>query len=54
MGEREEKQREQRRVDRVIAEIKRQVAETTTAVEAAHKETRAVERNYSEDRKSVV
>lgn len=49
MGEREEKRQEQRRVDRVIAEIKRQITETNIAAEAAHKETRAVERNYSEN-----
>ena len=42
MGEREEKQQEQQRVNRVITEIKRQIDETATAVEAAHKETRAV------------
>lgn len=49
MGEREEKQQEQQRVNRVITEIKRQIDETATAVEAAHKETWAVERNYSEN-----
>lgn len=49
MGEREDKQQEQRRIDQVIAEIKRQITETSIAAEAAHKETRAVERNYSEN-----
>lgn len=49
MGEQEEKIKEQHRVDRVVAEIKRQIAQTTKAVADAHKETRAVERNYSEN-----
>jgi DNA helicase IV len=49
MGERAEKEQEQVRVDRVTTEIKRQITETKQAVAAAHKETRAVERNYSEN-----
>lgn len=49
MGERTEQAQEQARVDRVTAEIKRQIEETKEAVAAAHKETRAVERNYSEN-----
>lgn len=40
---------EQARVDQVEKEIKRQLATTTKAVEDAHKETRAVEQNYSEN-----
>lgn len=49
MGEKEERMREQRRVDHVIGEINKQIIDTTKAVEDAHKETRAVERNYSEN-----
>lgn len=46
----EEEQRfEQARVDRVDDEIKRQIETTAQAVNDAHKETRAVEKNYSEN-----
>lgn len=44
-----ERAAEQARVDQVEKEIKRQLATTTKAVEDAHKETRAVEQNYSEN-----
>lgn len=40
---------EQQRVDRVDEEIARQITETKESVAAAHKETRAVEKNYSEN-----
>ncbi len=49
MGEREERQQEQRRVDQVEATIKDQIEKTKRDLAAAHKETRAVERNYSEN-----
>ncbi|MGM9892346.1 RNA polymerase recycling motor HelD [Limosilactobacillus sp.] len=40
---------EQARVDRVDKEIEHQIDATEQAVDAAHKETRAVEQNYSEN-----
>lgn len=49
MGEREERQQEQRRVDQVEANIRNQIEKTKRDLAAAHKETRAVERNYSEN-----
>ncbi|WP_283587429.1 RNA polymerase recycling motor HelD [Limosilactobacillus viscerum] len=45
----EEQRLEQARVDRVDDEIKRQIETTAQAVNDAHKETRAVEKNYSEN-----
>lgn len=47
--EKREQENEQSRVDYVEQQIDRQVRETTKAVEDAHRETRAVERNYSEN-----
>lgn len=44
-----ERQLEQDRVERVDGEIQHQIATTRQAVESAHKETRAVERNFSEN-----
>lgn len=44
-----EQRAEQARVDRVEQEIKRQVASAKEAADAAHRETRAVEKNYSEN-----
>ncbi|WP_242363935.1 RNA polymerase recycling motor HelD [Limosilactobacillus antri] len=44
-----EQRAEQARVDRVEQEIKRQVANAKEAADAAHRETRAVEKNYSEN-----
>ncbi|MRN06969.1 ATP-dependent DNA helicase [Lactobacillus sp. 0.1XD8-4] len=44
-----EREKEQARVDNVEKQIDQQVITTTKAVEDAHKETRAVERNYSEN-----
>lgn len=45
----EEQRLEQARVDRVDDEIKHQIEATEQAVNDAHKETRAVEKNYSEN-----
>lgn len=45
----EEQRLEQARVDRVDDEIQHQIAATEQAVNDAHKETRAVEKNYSEN-----
>ena len=45
----EEQRREQARVNRVDEEIAHQIDATEEAVAAAHKETRAVEKNYSEN-----
>lgn len=47
--ENHERETEQARVDNVEKQIDQQVAATTKAVEDAHRETRAVERNYSEN-----
>ncbi|MEY8294503.1 RNA polymerase recycling motor HelD [Limosilactobacillus caviae] len=47
--ENHEREMEQARVDNVEKQIDQQVAATTKAVEDAHRETRAVERNYSEN-----
>ena len=44
-----EQRAEQARVDQVEREIKRQVATAEQAVDEAHQETRAVEKNYSEN-----
>ncbi|MBB1079029.1 AAA family ATPase [Limosilactobacillus sp. STM2_1] len=44
-----EREKEQARVDDVEKQIDQQVISTSKAVEDAHKETRAVERNYSEN-----
>lgn len=44
-----EQRAEQARVDRVEQEIKRQVASAKEVADAAHRETRAVEKNYSEN-----
>lgn len=40
---------EQARVDRVIQQIDQQIQQTKVAIEAAHRETRAVEKNYGEN-----
>lgn len=48
MEEREQRT-EQARVDRIDREIEHQIDATKQAVDAAHKETRAVEQNYSEN-----
>lgn len=45
----EEQRLEQARVDRVDDEIKHQIEATEQSVNDAHKETRAVEKNYSEN-----
>ncbi len=47
--ENHERETEQARVDNVEKQIDQQVTATTEAVEDAHRETRAVERNYSEN-----
>ena len=47
--ENHERETEQARVDNVEKQIDQQIAATTKAVEDAHRETRAVERNYSEN-----
>ncbi|KRL28707.1 DNA helicase [Limosilactobacillus frumenti DSM 13145] len=47
--EEHERQVEQARVDYVMQQIDRQIKETRQALAAAHKETRAVEQNYSEN-----
>ncbi|MDO4903719.1 MAG: RNA polymerase recycling motor HelD [Limosilactobacillus sp.] len=45
----EEQRMEQARVEKVDTEIKRQIESTAAAVENAHRETRAVEQNYSDN-----
>lgn len=47
MTENNERQQEQKRVDFVIEQIDDQINEAKAAVETAHNETRAVEKNYS-------
>lgn len=47
--EKEEMAQEQARVDRVIASIDAQIAKTKADLADAHKETRAVEKNYGEN-----
>ncbi len=47
--EKEEMAREQARVDQVIASIDAQIAKTKADLAEAHKETRAVEKNYGEN-----
>lgn len=45
----QERAKEQARVDHVIREIDDQIKQARTAIAAAHKETRAVEKNYGEN-----
>lgn len=49
MNEEQERHIEQQRVDLVMKQIDKQIAETKKALADAHKETRAVEKNYSEN-----
>lgn len=49
MNEEQERHMEQQRVDLVMKQIDKQIAETKKALADAHKETRAVEKNYSEN-----
>lgn len=49
MNEEQERQVEQQRVDLVMKQIDKQIDETKKALADAHKETRAVEKNYSEN-----
>ncbi|WP_325064703.1 RNA polymerase recycling motor HelD [Limosilactobacillus fastidiosus] len=49
MNEDQERQLEQRRVDLVMKQIDKQITETKKALADAHQETRAVEKNYSEN-----
>ncbi|WP_369807474.1 RNA polymerase recycling motor HelD [uncultured Limosilactobacillus sp.] len=49
MNEEHERHMEQQRVDLVMKQIDKQIAETKKALADAHKETRAVEKNYSEN-----
>ena len=49
MNEEQERHMEQQRVDLVMKQIDKQIAETKKALADAHEETRAVEKNYSEN-----
>jgi DNA helicase IV len=49
VNEDQERQAEQHRVELVMAQIDKQIGETKKALADAHKETRAVEKNYSEN-----
>ena len=49
MNEDQERQLEQQRVDLVMKQIDKQITETKKALADAHQETRAVEKNYSEN-----
>lgn len=44
-----EQEAEQKRIDQVIAEINRQISDTEKALAKAHRESRAVQRNFAEN-----
>ena len=49
MTEQQEKQQEQQRVNFVSGQIREQIETNRQLLEAAHRETRAVEQNYSDN-----